>query len=326
VVLALLALTRAAGGAAQPAGQAAIPRLVPAEGVARLTAAVGTVDSAALVLGPGIAAGFLGLLGVGSAAWLVAADGLTFLMLAALLVGLPGRGRATPGEEEEGAASPWASIGLVLRRPFLRQLALAQLGIFATITCLQAVLPAAAQQRFGSAAATGWVYTAIGAGNVLGALVLLRTGRRGLGSRAMAVLTLGELIPLGAIALVGSAWVDVGLAGLSGLASAPYEILAMTEVARTVSSLRLGQTSSAVWLFGYAGMLAGGVFAAVAAPRLGWMPTLLLAWLGGSAVLLGGWLRPRRTRRAGLAGRVQTGTREQESGDRGARVAAALRT
>jgi hypothetical protein len=205
---------------------------------------------------------------------------------------------------------------MVLRRPFLRQLALAQLGIFATITCLQAVLPAAAQQRFGSAASAGWVYAAIGAGNVIGAVALLRTRHRGLGARTMALLTLGELIPLGAFALVGSAWVDIGLAGLSGLASAPYEILAMTEVARIVSSDRLGQASGAVWLFGYAGMLAGGLLAAAAAPRLGWMPTLLVAWTGGSAVLVAGWLRPRRPHRpilAVLVGRSQSGRRHSES-------------
>jgi MFS family permease len=328
LVLALLALTQAAGGATQPAGQAAIPRLMPAAGVARLNAAVGTVDSAALVVGPGIAAGLLGLLGMGSAAWLVAADALSFLALAALLAGLPRLGRATTAELEEGAAGPWAGIGLVLRRPFLRQLALAQLGIFATITCLQAVLPAAAQQRFGSAAAAGWVYAAIGAGNVLGALALLRTRRRGLGARTMALLTLGELVPLGAFALVGSAWVDVGLGGLSGLASAPYEILAMTEVARIVSSHRLGQASGAVWLFGYAGMLAGGLLAALVAPRLGWMPTLLLAWAGGSAALVAGWLplrRPRRLTLAVLIGHSQTGSRHPESDGVGAGTAATQR-
>jgi len=56
----------------------------------------------------------------------------------------------------------------------------------------------------------------------------------------------------------------------------------MTEMARIVSSHRLGQASGAVWLFGYAGMLAGGLLAAAAAPRLGWMPTLLLAWAAGA--------------------------------------------
>ncbi|MGD1053757.1 MAG: MFS transporter [Candidatus Dormibacteria bacterium] len=316
LVLALLALTQAAGGAAQPAGQAAIPRLVPAAGVARLNAAVGTVDSAALVAGPGIAAGLLGLLGTGSATWLVVADALSFLVLAAILIGLPRLGRIHTGEREECGASPWAGIRLVLRRPFLRQLALAQLGIFATITCLQAILPAAALQRFGSASAAGWMYAAIGAGNVLGAVVLLRTRHRGLGARTMALLTLGELVPLGAFALAGSAWIDIGLAGLSGLASAPYEILAMTEMARIVSSHRLGQASGAVWLFGYVGMLGGGLLAAVVAPRLGWVPTLLLVWGGGTAVLVAGWLRPRRGTLTALIGRPQmeAGHRpEQES-------------
>ncbi len=312
LVLALLAVTQAAGGAAQPAGQAAIPRLVPAAGVARLNAAVGTVDSIALVIGPGIAAGLLGLLGTGSATWLVTADALSFLALAAVLAGLPRRGRAPEVDGEESGASPWAGVGLVLRLPFLRQLALAQLGIFATITCLQAVLPAAAQERFGSASAAGWVYAAIGAGNLLGAVALLRTRHRGLGSRTMALLTLGELLPLGAFALVGSAWVDVGLAGLSGLASAPYEILAMTEMARIVSAHRLGQASGAVWLFGYAGMLAGGLLAAAVAPRIGWIPTLLLVWAGGSLVLVAGWLRPRATL-AVLIGRPQSADRHPES-------------
>jgi MFS family permease len=302
-VLALLALSQAAGGAAQPAGQAAIPRLVPASGVARLNAMVGAVDAAALVLGPGLAAGLLGLLGTGSAGWLVGADALSFLALAALVASLLG-GSESRAPGWSGPGRPWAGIGLVLRRPFLRQLALAQLGIFGTITCLQAVLPAAAEQRFGNAAAAGWVYAAVGAGNVLGALALLGTRRRGLGSRTMALLTLGELLPLGAFALVGSAWVDAGLALVSGLASAPYEILAATEVARTVASERLGQASAAVWLFGYAGMLGGGLLATLAAPRLGWTPTLLVAWTGGATVLVGGWARRRRgsaeTQEAGI--------------------------
>ena len=291
-VLALLALSQAAGGAAQPAGQAAIPCLVPAAGVARLNAAVGAVDAAALVVGPGIAAGLLGLLGAGCAAWLVAADAASFLALAALLAGLRHLNRGeTDGAAEPG--HPWAGVRLVLERPFLRQLALAQFGIFGTITCLQAVLPAAAQQCLGSAAAAGWIYAAVGTGNVLGALVLLRTRRRGLSGRSMALLTLGELLPLGAFALVGSAWIDIGLAGLSGLASAPYEILAASEMARSVAADRLGQASAAVWLFGYAGMLGGGLLAAALAPHLGWMPTLLLAWLGGSVVLVSGWVRRR---------------------------------
>jgi MFS family permease len=293
LVLALLALSQAAGGAAQPVGQAAIPRLVPAAGVARLNAAVGAVDSAALVIGPGIAAGLLGLLGAGSAAWLVGADALSFLVLAGLLAGWLGADHAGAAGSAE-RTHLWTGLGLVLGRPFLRQLALAQLGIFGTVTCLQAVLPAVASERLGSAAAAGWVYAAVGGGNVLGALALLRTRHRGLSSRSLALLTLGELLPLGAFVLVGSAWVDVGLAGLSGLASAPYEILAASELARTVAPDRLGQVTGAVWLFGYAGMLAGGLLAALAAPLLGWTPTLVLAWLGGTAVLAAGWARPRR--------------------------------
>jgi hypothetical protein len=293
-VLALLALSQAAGGAAQPAGQAAVPRLVPAAGVARLNAALAAVDASSLVIGPGIAAGLLGLLGAGSAAWLVAADALSFLALAGLLAGLIGRSGVSAGEA--GASPdrerPWAGIGLVLRRPFLRQLALAQFGIFATITCLQAVLPAAAAQRLGTPAAAGWVYAAVGAGNAVGALALLRTRHRGLGARSMALLTLGELLPLGAFALVGSAWIDVGLAAVSGMASAPYEILAASELVRSVVSHRLGQASAAVWLFGYAGMLSGGLFTAVAAPRIGWAPTLLTVWVVGTAALVAGWARP----------------------------------
>ncbi len=293
LVLALLALSQAAGGAAQPVGQAAIPRLVPASRVARLNAAVGTVNSAAVIIGPGVAAALLGGLGTGSAGWLVGADAVSFLALAGLLAGLQGvRPAVEAGPAERGHA--WDGLGMVLRQPFLRQLALAQLGIFGTITCLQAVLPAVASERLGSPAAAGCVYAAVGAGNVVGALALLGTRRRGLGSRSLALLTLGELVPLGAFVLVRVAWIDLALAGLSGLASAPYEILAATELARTVTAHRLGQVNGAVWLFGYAGMLAGGLLATLAAPRLGWMPTLLLAWLAGTAVLAAGWARPRR--------------------------------
>lgn len=289
--LGLLALSQAAGGAAQPAGQAAIPRLVPATAVARLNAAVGAVDSTALVLGPGLAAGLLGLFGAGSAAWLIGADALSFVALAALLSGLPSSPAGDLAPAASGRGAPWAGMSMVLCQPFLRQLALAQLGIFGAITCLQAVLPAAAEQRLGNPAAAGWIYAAVGAGNAAGALLMLRTRRRGLSRRALAILTLGELLPLGAIALVGSAWVDVGLAGISGLASAPYEILAATEVARRVAPQRLGQTSATIWLFGYSGMAGGGLLATLLAPHLGWGATLLIACLGGTAILLTGWGR-----------------------------------
>jgi hypothetical protein len=70
-----------------------------------------------------------------------------------------------------------------------------------------------------------------------------------------------------------------------------------------------------VWLFGYAGMLAGGLLAVAAAPRLGWMSTLLLACAGGTAVLVAGWLRARQPRRpilAVLVGRPQSGSRHPE--------------
>ena len=113
---------------------------------------------------------------------------------------------------------------------------------------------------------------------------------------AVGLYTLTRSLAAPALAIlfrVGTAWVDVGLTGLIGLASAPYEILAASELARTVAPDRLGQVSGAVWLFGYAGMLGGGLLAAIAAPRLGWMPTLLVAWLAGTALLATGWARPR---------------------------------
>jgi predicted MFS family arabinose efflux permease len=242
-----------------------------------------------------VAAGLLGLLGAGSAPWLVGADALSFVVPAALLVGLhtltSGSAAGITSPARTGGAAPWQGISLVLRDPFLRQLALAQLGIFATITCLQAVLPAAAQQRLGSPAAAGWLYAAVGGGNAVGAVLMLRTRRRGLGRGALAALTLGELLPLGALTLGGSAWVDVTLVGISGLASAPYEILAATELARRVAAHHLGQASAATWLFGYAGMAGGALLATLAAPRLGWAATLLIATLGGTAILLGGWAR-----------------------------------
>jgi hypothetical protein len=43
------------------------------------------------------------------------------------------------------------------------------------------------------------------------------------------------------------------------------------------------------------------------------MPTLLVAWTGGSAVLVAGWLRPRRPILAVLVGRSQSGRRHPES-------------
>jgi len=291
-VLTLLVVSQAGGGAAQPAGQAAVPRLVPAAAVGRLTARIGVIDSLSLVVGPGIATALLGAAG-GDWVWLVAADAISFLALAGVLATLPANHSRVPAAPPQRAGM-WSGIALILSRPFPRQLALAQFGIFAGITALQAVLPAAAAARFGNPDAIGWVYAGVGAGNVLGGLCLLRTCRRGIGRRAMGTLTLLELLPLAAFALVGPAWVDIALVVMSGVASAPYEILAATQMARMMPAGRLGQASAAVWLFGYAGMLVGGLAAALLADRLGWSGLLLAVCAGGAAVLVAGWRTPRR--------------------------------
>src|ERR1017187_1386287 len=55
---------------------------------------------------------------------------------------------------------------------------------------------------------------------------------------AVGLYTLTRSLAAPALAIlfrVGTAWVDVGLTGLIGLASAPYEILAASELARTVA-------------------------------------------------------------------------------------------
>jgi MFS family permease len=265
---------------------------VPATSVGRTTAQVSVIDSLSLVVGPGIAAALLSLAS-GDWAWLVIVDAISFLVLAGVLAGLPSTGSPAPAVAP-APSRVWSGIGLVLGRPFPRQLALAQFGIFAGITALQAVLPAAAAERFGNPDAIGWVYAGVGAGNVLGGLCLLRTCRRGIGRRAMGTLTLLELLPLAAFALVGPAWVDIALVVMSGVASAPYEILAATQMARMMPAGRLGQASAAVWLFGYAGMLVGGLAAALLADRLGWSGLLLAVCAGGAAVLVAGWRTPRR--------------------------------
>jgi MFS family permease len=290
--LIFLVVSQAAGAAAQPAGQAALPQLVPAAALGRTTARIGLIDSLSLVVGPGIATALLSVAG-GDWVWLVSADAISFLILAGLLATLPVDVSPAPAGRPP-ATKVWSGIALVLRLPFPRQLAFAQFGIFATVTALQAVLPAAADARFGSMDAVGWVYAGVGAGNVVGGLCLLRTRRRGISQRFMGALTLLELLPLGAFALVGTAWADVALVVLSGAASAPYEILATTQLAHIMPTGRLGQASGAVWLFGYAGMLAGGLAAAVLADRLGWATLLLAVCAVGAMALAAGWHAPRR--------------------------------
>jgi MFS family permease len=291
LALAALAASQAAGAAAAPAGQAAVPHLFPARLIVRVNAAVGVVDAAALVIGPGAASAALALagpLGTMGPAGLVACDALSFLLLALLLGSLrapEANDGGTTGRPQRATAGSLA----VLRRPFTRQLALAQLGIFATITCLQAVLPAAASQRFGNADAIGWVYAAIGLGNAAGAVTVLAGRARGLSRRWLGILTLAELLPLGVLALAVPGWLMIGLALISGATSAPYEILAAAEMARSIPAERLGRVTGTVWLFGYSGMLAGGLVAVVLAPRLGWSTTVLWVMAAGAGVLVAGW-------------------------------------
>ena len=119
--LIFLVVSQAAGAAAQPAGQAALPQLVPAAALGRTTARIGLIDSLSLVVGPGIATALLSVAG-GDWVWLVSADAISFLILAGLLATLPvdvspapaGRSgcSATPGCWREALPPPSWPIGL----------------------------------------------------------------------------------------------------------------------------------------------------------------------------------------------------------------------
>ncbi len=252
VVYALVAVAAVAGTLFRPAKSALLPALVTSPG--QLTAAnvaSSTLESVGMFLGPAIGGA---LLAVSSTSVVFAANGLTFLWSAFLVVGLrahepqrepPARPVGDTAARESSAVL--AGISTIAREPTLRTL----VGLYAAQTLVAGavnvlVVVTAFEILDLDEAGVGLLYAAVGVGGLIGGFVALLLAARGRLARDFAIglalfglpLVLVGGVPVAVVAVVGLA--------ILGIGNSIVDVNAITIMQRAVPDEVLGRALGAL--------------------------------------------------------------------------------
>jgi MFS family permease len=243
-----------------PARQAFVIEMVGREHVTNAVSLNSAVFTSARLVGPAVAGVLINAVGTG---WCFVVNGLSFAaVLAALalmdtrqlhLGAAAGRGQ---GQVREGLRYVWSTVEL--RVPLLLMAAVGTLALNFSV-----VLPLLASQTFhGNAGTYGLLFSVLGGGSLVGALV---TASRSEPSRR---LLLGSLLAFGALMLGAAAaptlWIEVAVLVPLGVASTVFQATAN-------STLQLNSTAD---MRGRVMALYGVVFLGttpIGAPLVGWL-------------------------------------------------------
>jgi hypothetical protein len=215
-------------------------------------------------------------------------DAGTFAVAAVLAATLPS-GRAAPAALPPAAASvrSRSTFALAMRDPSIRLIAAVGLAMGVTTTVAQAVLVVAARERFGNEAAVGILYSAVGFGGTLGGLLAFRWRPpwNHLRLALFAAATL-QVVALAAFAAVSGQLPGLIVLAVSTVASASFDVWAITEIQRRAPIGHMGRFNAILWASQYAGMLVGAVWALGTSSVFHWDLALELACLA-MAILVG---------------------------------------
>ena len=295
VVYALVALTTIAGTVFRPAKAALLPSLVatPAE-LTAANVASSTLESVGTFLGPAL--GGL-LLAVSDPAVVFAANGVTFLWSAFLVLGL--RGREAPRERaslQEGVAEEdggmLAGIATIVREPNLRTL----VGLYAAQTLVAGalnvlVVVTAFELLDLDDAGVGLLYAAVGVGGLIGGFVALLLSARGRLARDFAIGLALFGLPLAVLGGLPFAVIAVVALGVLGIGNSIVDVNALTIMQRAVPDAVLGRALGALdgLLIGTLGL--GAILAPVLIELVG--PEAALVVTGAVLPILALVTRPR---------------------------------
>ncbi len=261
-----------------PALTGLMPQLVPPGRLQQANALRGMAMSGGQVAGPALAGVIVAASGPG---WAFAVDALTYAFSGYCLLRV--RISAGPRPPRQRMWSEFAAGWSEFRSRswlwlFVTQFASFNLFAYAPFMVLGAVL---AHERLGGAAAWGVILAALGAGNVLGALVMVRVHPR----RPLVVSALGSVpfaLPLACIALGAGTAVIAVCAGVAGAALSVGDTLWETTLQQQVPADVLSRVSSYDWL----GSLAFVPLGYAAAGTLGVALGIRTALLAGAALML----------------------------------------
>jgi MFS family permease len=281
ILLGLFAVRAILGQIFQPASRATVPTMVGDEQLPAANAAMGFGEHGIAVLGPLLAALALPVVGISG---LLVVDAASFLVSAALLVGLPRMPAQELGLGEEGSFLRHAGRGLreVWRTVGLRVVIIS----FAVVVAFNgiddvALVFLATGPLEASPSGTSLLYAGAALGLLLGYAVI---GRWPAVFSASVLLTLGYAVnSLGNLltGLSGVLLAALALQTIRGLGIAAQDVAASTIIQRAVPRALQGRTFSmfygAVGVAAGVSYLMGGLLLAATGPRV----TFVVAGLGG---------------------------------------------
>ena len=252
LVLPLIAVMASAAAVASPAGMGVIPRLLPAEQVAAGLALNRLSFQGSMLLGPALGGLIIGYAGLEVA---YALDAASFVAGFFGVLGLPALApvtRTSGGGILEG-------LRFAATQPVVRGVLLVDLA--ATVLAMPVSLfPLVNEERFGGDARTlGLFLTAIAVGGVVASLVsgsFTRSPRPG-------VVTIGAAavwgISLGAVGLVTSPWICLGLLAVAGAADSVSVVTRGTLIQLAVPDDLRGRTAAIEMIVGNGGPEVGNL-------------------------------------------------------------------
>ena len=284
-----LAVLAAVGGAADafhtPAWSGLLPETVPPPMLQRANALRHLESNAARVAGPLLAGVIIAAVGAG---WAIAADALSFLLAAVILVGIDVPARAVAGtatrfvdDLRDGWRAVRSQSWLIV---MMIDTALWMLVIYAPYAVLG---PVVCDRQLDGASSWALISAGYGLGSVGGGVLGLRLyPRRPL---LVAVVINAVFLPLlASLAVAAPAWTIAAMAVPAGVSTSLYLVLWETTLQERVPREALARVSSFERVSVYAPLPIGMALAGPVAEALGVEATLWIsaAWLGVSTVFL----------------------------------------
>ena len=293
MIIALSVVVGVTDALSMPSFQSIVPSIVAHDQIGRGLALNATQFSLSRILGPSIAGLLMASVGAMACFALSAASYLPFIGVALWI--LPRRTPHAPAAAAPLRHRPFASIGLVLRRPHLRAPLLTVLATGVLCAPLMTFIPVLVKNVFhGDAGEFSKAVASFGVGGLLGSLGLLsipaRFDRRTLSSSF--ALAFGATLV--AIALCPWFWAVPPLLGLAGASMTISNIAANSLLQATASPGLLGRTVSLYMLALRGGLSLGALLVGALVGLLGTRHALLIsgaAALGIQAVLGRMWSR-----------------------------------
>lgn len=260
LVIALAALSSAAGSAEQPAALALLPRLVGERRLGPANALLHTVQDLGVVVGPALGAV---VFAVSSASMAFVVNAGTFAVSALLIATLP-RQRSRIAKDRAGAPGVLAGVRTARVTPFVVPLFLLVAMVEFTYGAQTVQLVVYAEESLGlGAGGYGLLLAGSGVGGLISAVVnaQLVTARR----LTLVVVGTGALACGSQLVFGGTTWLALALvaAVVGGAALVSCEVIAETVLARVVPSETLGRVAGLFNASGIAAMVGGAVLASV---------------------------------------------------------------